>query len=200
MTILNLTSLPPEPVISPKKRVLLVDASPTMRDLRAEVMRKRGIEVDCASDISEARCWWRADLYNLVLFNVGNELGHRDEFCEDIRSATSPQQVAFLVGKPQYLAEAPNAEPAFSDQPDGDSMFRHDPASATRFPDVYPGEPQRWGILEASRQIHAVRSALQAHSKAIRERPAPPRDSEIRPSRLETGSRNLDDLLRKEMR
>jgi CheY-like chemotaxis protein len=198
MTTLNLTSLPPQPVTSPKKRVLLVDASPTMRDLRAEVMRKRGIEVDCASDISEARSWWRADLYNLVLINVGNELGHRDRFCEDIRSATPPQQVAFLVGKPDYLVEAPDVE-ASSDQPDSDSAFRHEKSSSTRLPDLYAGEPQRWGILEASRQIHAVRSALQAHSKELRDRPSPPRDCEIRPTRQETQSRSLDDLLREEM-
>jgi len=30
-----------------KKRVLLVDASPAKRDLRAEVMRKLGMDVDC---------------------------------------------------------------------------------------------------------------------------------------------------------
>jgi len=60
-----------------KKRVLLVDTSPTKRYLRAEVMLKLGMEVDCAADICEARCWWRADLYNLVLLNVENKLGHR---------------------------------------------------------------------------------------------------------------------------
>jgi CheY-like chemotaxis protein len=37
------------------KRVLLLDASATMRDLRAESMRKLGMEVDCAADVSEAR-------------------------------------------------------------------------------------------------------------------------------------------------
>ena len=57
-----------------KKRVLLLDASQTKRDLRAEVMRKLGIEVDCAADLLEARCWWRADLYNLVLINVAGEI------------------------------------------------------------------------------------------------------------------------------
>jgi CheY-like chemotaxis protein len=50
-----------------KKRVLLLDTSQTKRDLRAEVMRKLGIDVDCAADVLEARSWWRADLYNLVL-------------------------------------------------------------------------------------------------------------------------------------
>ena len=48
-----------------KKRVLLVDTSRVKRDLRSETMRRLGIEVDCAADVSEARCWWRADLYDL---------------------------------------------------------------------------------------------------------------------------------------
>jgi len=30
------------------------------------------MEVDIAIDIAEARAWWRADLYNLVLMNVEN--------------------------------------------------------------------------------------------------------------------------------
>jgi len=41
-----------------KKRVLLIDASHAKRDLRAEVLRKLGIDVDCAADMAEARSWW----------------------------------------------------------------------------------------------------------------------------------------------
>src|SRR2546422_6598774 len=100
----------PIPSLLKKKRVLLVDASSTKRDLRADTMRKLGMEVDCAADISEARSWWRADLYNLVLINVENERGHRDKFYEDIRGATPPQQLAFLVGKPDYLADVPGVD------------------------------------------------------------------------------------------
>ena len=59
--------------ITKKKRVLLLDTSQTKRDLRADVMRKLGIEVDCAADVVEARCWWRADLYNLVSINASAE-------------------------------------------------------------------------------------------------------------------------------
>ncbi len=60
----------PEAIPAKKKRVLLLDTSQTKRDLRADMMRQLGIEVDCAADVLEARCWWRADLYNLVLISV----------------------------------------------------------------------------------------------------------------------------------
>jgi len=186
------------PVPAKKKRVLLVDCSPAKRDLRAEAMRKLGVEVDCAADISEARSWWRADLYNLVLVSVEHELSHRDKFCEDIRAATPPQQLAFLVGKPEYLAELPGGEGAPFAQRDGDGTNWGD-VKAALSAEVPEGVTQRWGILEASRRISAVRSLSHARSKAIRERPEPPRDSEIRLSKRTMDSRTLDELLREEM-
>lgn len=195
-SLLTLPLSSPVPGAIKRKRVLLVDASPAKRELRAEAMRKLGMDVDCACDISEARSWWRADLYNLVLINVENGLGHRDKFCEDVRSATPPQQLAFLVGKPEYLADVPNADEAYSDQFEIDPILQK-VAGATRPADASGGQPQRWGILEASQRISAVRSASHARSQAMRERPAPPRDSELRLSKR--SSRTLDELLREEM-
>lgn len=172
--------LPPSPSISNalnKKRVLLVDTSAAKRDLRAGVMRKLGMEVDCAADIEEARSWWRADLYHLVLINMENKLGHRDRFCEDVRGATPPQQLAFLVGKPEYLADSPGADAAAPVPEEGEILLHERKAG---MPSDFGGAPQRWGILEASRRISAVRSASVARTRAIRERPTPPRDIENR--------------------
>jgi len=190
-----------EPIPGPvkKKRVLLVDASPAKRDLRAETMRKLGVEVDCAADISEARSWWRADLYNLVLINVENELGHRDKFCEDIRSATPPQQLAFLVGKPGYLADSPNMEGVALVQIDPDRALP-DEAKAALSADAPEDPPLRWGILEASRRISAVRSQSHARSRAMRERPEPVRDLETRHSKgAAAWSQVLPELQKEEM-
>jgi CheY-like chemotaxis protein len=189
-----------EPIPGPlkKKRILLVDGSSTKRDLRAESMRKLGIDVDCASDIIEARSWWRADLYNLVLINVQNGSGHRDKFCEDMRSANPPQHLAFLVGKPAYLADAPNAEEASAGQSDSDVLLQKE-TSTGRSADTPGGQPLRWGILEASQRISAVRSASHARSKAARAKPELPRDAERWLSKRAQGSRTLDDLLREEM-
>src|SRR5579864_1747382 len=138
-----------------KKRVLLVDTSQTKRELRAEVMRKVGMDVDCAADIAEARSWWRAALYDLVLINMEKGHGYRDQFCDDIRSATPPQRLAFLVGQPKYLADSPNGEEESLVQ-DGDGQIMGDlklSLAAHRL-DL----TQHWGILEASRRISAVRS------------------------------------------
>jgi CheY-like chemotaxis protein len=181
------------------KRVLLLDTSASMRDLRAESMRKLGMEVDCAADISEARSWWRADLYSLVLIDMESGLGHRDKFCDDMRNATPPQQISFLVGKPGYLADAPNADQVPVVQKNGDSAAWADVKTALAA-DLPGGVAQRWGILEASRRISAVRSLSHARTRATQDTPAPPRDRETREvKRMAAESRTLDDLLREEL-
>jgi CheY-like chemotaxis protein len=180
-----------------KKRVLLVDTAQSKRELRAEVMRKFGMDVDCAADIAEARSWWRAALYDLVLINMGKGHGHRDKFCDDVRSATPPQRLAFLVGQPEYLAEAPNGDAELLAQ-NGDEQIVRD--LKFDFAADRRGVNQRWGILEASRRISEVRSASVARTQAMRALPAPPRDSEGRPSKPNPTTSSLDDLLREELR
>jgi CheY-like chemotaxis protein len=184
----------PLPSAIKKKRVLLVDASPATRELRAEAMRKLGMDVDCAVDISEARSWWRADLYNLVLINMENELGNRDKFCDDVRAATPPQQLAFLVGKPGYLADAPNADVEVAVDP-----LLHADAQAVISSELSGSPGQRWGILEASRRISKVRSVFAARSKAMRNRPTPPRDLEVRDSKRPTIDQFLVGLQKEEL-
>jgi len=181
-----------------KKRVLLVDACSAKRDLRAETMRKLGVEVDCAANLSEARSWWRADLYNLVLIDMESDLGHREKFCEDIGSATPPQHFAFLVGKPDYLAYSPNPDVVPSVQLDVDEGEWGDVRAALAVD--LPKGAQRWGILEASRRISAVRSLSHARSRAIRERPTPARDVETRYAKRSTAwSQVLSELQKEEM-
>ena len=181
-----------------KKRVLLVDTSHPKRELRAEVMRKLGMDVDCAADIAEARSWWRADLYDLVLINMEKGRGHRDRFCDDLRGAVPSQRMAFLVGSPVYLADAPNADDGIFVEGDDRPALMSDVKAALAA--TLGGLTQRWGILEASRRISAVRSACSARTQAMRDRPAPPRDSEGTRTPKPTMATTLDDILREEMR
>jgi hypothetical protein len=163
----------PESLPAKKKRVLLLDASQTKRDLRADVMRQLGIEVDCAADVLEARCWWRADLYNLVLISMAGEIDSRDQFCTDIRGANPPQRIAFFVGGPEYLAAAPHSDEG-STAPD--ALNRE--MAAALLAQAAGNSSERWGIMEACRKISSVRSASEARSRAIRETPRPSRWAE----------------------
>jgi hypothetical protein len=174
--VVVLPLLHPEGPQAKKKRVLLLDTSQTKRDLRADVMRKLGIDVDCAADVIEARCWWRADLYNLVLINVSGENDRRDQFCTDIRSANPPQRVAFFVGGPEYLAPAPHSDDP-SAEADADKLHKELVAALLAQASANSSQ-QRWGILEACRKISSVRSVSEARSRAIRETPRPSRWAE----------------------
>ena len=195
--LLSLPSSAPIPDAVKKKRVLLIDTSHAKRDLRAEVLRKLGIDVDSAADIVEARVWWRPALYDLVLINMEKGRGQRDKFCDDVRSATPPQRLAFLIGQPEYLADSPDAnEECLAENGDQDAAIGAKGIVATDVGDT----TQRWGILEASRRISAVRSASIARTQAIRALPPPPRDAEGRPAKSSTSPTSLDDLLKEELR
>ena len=175
-----------------KKRVLLLDMSQTKRDLRADVMRKLGIEVDCAADMVEARCWWRADLYNLVLINGGFEAESRDRFCTDLRSANPPQRIAFFVGGPEYLAMAPGSDFA----PKGacaDDV--HQELVTALLGQNSKNVSQHWGILEACRRISSVRSVSEARSRAIRDTPRPSRWAEAIEQHTAAGNAYSDPTL-----
>lgn len=188
----------PTPGAIKKKRVLLLDTSHAKRSLRAEVMRKFGMDVDTAADIAEARSWWRPALYDLVLINMGKGWGQRDKFCDDVRGATPPQRLAFLVGPPEYLTGSPNEDQELAME------NRDEQAAIDRAKDIVPvdrgDKTQRWGILEASRRISRVRSASIARTRALRGLPPPPRDFEGRPAKPTATPTSLDDLLKEELR
>jgi len=197
------TPLPPAPPSSadiPRavktKRVLRVDTSQAKRELRAEIMRKLGMDVDCAADAAEARSWWRAALYDLVLINMEKGLGHRDRFCDEVRTASPPQRLAFLVDQPEYLADSPHTDEE-SPMPKADDHIVDNLRVA--FAADRGDLAQHWGILEASRRISAVRSASLARTRAMCTLPTPPRDSEGRPSKRTATTTSLDDLLREEV-
>jgi CheY-like chemotaxis protein len=200
MNIPVLPLAPPAPVPDAvkKRRVLLIDTSHAKRDLRAEVMRKVGIDVDSAADIVEARIWWKPALYDLVLINMEKGRGQRDKFCDDVRSATPPQRLAFLVGQPEYLANSLSANEELA-AGNGDEQ-----SAVGGVKEIVPADHgdkrQRWGILEASRRISAVRSASIARTEAMRSLPPPSRDFEGRPEKSATTRTSLDDLLKEELR
>jgi hypothetical protein len=103
-----------------------------------------------------------------------------DKFCDDIRRMMPLQQIMFLVGKPDYLAVAPGESETVPSDSETEARDVAEAVAAS----TSSGTSQRWGILEACRRISAVRSKLDARSRAMRELPEPKRDSETsRPQR-----------------
>lgn len=193
---LNSTSDLLGPLKSKRKRILLIDETNASRDLRAETMRKLGIEVDCAVDLVEARSWWRPDLYNLVLIQIGDDNGRRDRFCDDLRRATPPQRIMFLVGKPAYLSDSPGE--ALTVVIDPEEGAKETPQATLKI-DAFRGQGPQWGVLEASRRISLVRSEAAARTRALRQKPAPVRDSEGRESRRNPDNQIFTESLNEEI-
>ena len=162
-------------VANRKKRILLVDSYPTKRDLRAKILRKLGVEVDCASDISEARSLWQADSYNLVLMDVKREPRNVEDFCAEMAEAKPPQRMAFLVGKPEYLARTPGTDSQeLLLDPTRNGLWSEMVASL--FTSACELLPQRYGFLEASWRIAATRSLKDPRQKSAATDSAVPAD------------------------
>ena len=64
-----------------KKKVLLIVSNMSKRNLRASVLRKHGLEVVCASRVSDARMLWHPLTYDLVLFDARNDQANATELC-----------------------------------------------------------------------------------------------------------------------
>lgn len=144
------------PAVS-KKRILLVVSDDVRRDLRARVLRKLGADVECAADISEARSLWRADSFNLVLLDVLREERNAEEFCAEVKAAKPPQAVAFLVGKPEYIAAFSRGHEVAA-AGDGNGHAAWGEVVASLFAGACEGLPRRWGFQEAAWRIAAARS------------------------------------------
>ena len=166
----------PGSFISPvvvRKRVLLVDTYATKRDLRSKIMRKLGVDVDCAADIAEARAMWQAESYSLVLVDVHNDAVNVREFCDEVRSAKPPQSIAFLVGKPGYLAGSPVADDGVT-SPARDAHGAWGEMVIAMYANACVALPRRYGFQEASWRIAATRSLKDprpSHAIAVKKHP-----------------------------
>jgi CheY-like chemotaxis protein len=87
------------------KRVLLIDSNQPTRDVRASVLRSRGVEVHVAESLRAARFLWQPNVYDMILLDVRRHLpGEALEFYEQIKEANPRERFAFLVGAPVYLS------------------------------------------------------------------------------------------------
>ena len=87
------------------KKVLLIDPHHYTRDVRASVLRSRGIEVDATESLQAARSLWRPKLYDLILLAARGHLpGEALEFYVEIKHASPGERVVFLVGPPTFLS------------------------------------------------------------------------------------------------
>ncbi len=150
-----------------KKCVLLMDTNPERRTLRKKIMALHGVQMIGASDLEEAALVWHPDRYDMVLIDIRRDhhgaLALRDEIKRD-----SPDQiVAFLVGRPNFVALQPSQG---SYVPEEHAMEWGE-SLRTAVRESCESLPQRNGFVEASWRIAATkaRSGPPAQTMAVEE-------------------------------
>lgn len=136
---------------SHKISVLLIDRNSERRALRMKVLTLRGVDVVGATDVIEATSMWQPDRYDLILVDI--RMDHRSciAWRDEIKKQKPKQIVAFLVGKPDYIALDPLLGSYVAEEKGthwGDSLRV---AISTGCASL----PQRYGLLEARWRIAA---------------------------------------------
>jgi CheY-like chemotaxis protein len=133
------------------RKVLLFDTDRERREGRADSLRERGVDVLCASDLSQARVMWTEDLYRLVLVDTSNSPG-ATLFTDEVKTSNPAQLLAFFVRKPAYLslvAETAGQNDSLSFDTDAELNFRLE--------EVCHGLSHPNGLREASLRMLAMR-------------------------------------------
>jgi len=136
-----------------KKCVLLMDTNSERRALRKKIMALHGVEMVGACDLEEAALIWHRDRYDMVLIDVRRDYQGAFAFRDDIKKDSPGQIVAFLVGRPTYVALEPSRS---SYVPEAHGMeWGESLRNAMR--DSCELLPQRNGFVEASWRIAAAK-------------------------------------------
>ena len=86
------------------KNVLIIDGNEAMQNMRARVLRSRGVHVHTAKSVTEAALLWVPDFFDLVLLDVRQRSNEAVAFWRRIRGQHPGQRISFLVGPPTYLS------------------------------------------------------------------------------------------------
>lgn len=138
-----------------KKNILLVGTRSPKNNLRASVLRKHGVDVVCANHIGDARMLFHPNTYDLVLIDLRHENGAAVELCRDMKADSSGQRVAFLVGKPEYLAASPSPNDGSPDE----TPNRYQETLRQLMATACEALPRRGGFLEATWRMSLARAA-----------------------------------------
>jgi CheY-like chemotaxis protein len=77
--------------------ILLLDDSTSKRRARAKLLVRRGLSVEVAGTVEQARELWRPGRYLIVLVAVHKDIRRAAEFCDEIQEKHPDQIVGVLV-------------------------------------------------------------------------------------------------------
>ena len=150
-----------------KKCVLLMDTNSERRALRKKIMALHGVDMIGASDLEEAGLVWHPDRYDMVLIDIRRDYHGALAFRDEIKKDSPGQIVAFLVGRPDFVALQPSPGsyvPEAHGMEWGESLRKAVRESCELL-------PQRNGFVEASWRIAAAktRNGPQSQTNSVEE-------------------------------
>lgn len=150
-----------------KKCVLLMDTNTERRALRKKIMALHGVEMIGACDLDEAGLVWHPDRYDMVLIDIRRNHAGALAFRDEIKRDSPGQLVAFLVGRPDFVALQPapgSYVPEAHGMEWGESL-------RTAVRESCELLPQRNGFVEASWRIAAAktRGGPQGQTDSVKE-------------------------------
>jgi CheY-like chemotaxis protein len=148
-----------------KKCILLMDTNAERRALRKKIMALHGVDMIGASDLEEAGLVWHPDRYDMVLIDIRRDYHGALAFRDEIKKDSPDQIVAFLVGRPDFVALQPapgSYVPEAHGMEWGESL-------RTAVRESCELLPQRNGFVEASWRIAAAktRGGPQGHADSV---------------------------------
>lgn len=153
-----------------RRAVLLIDVQTGKRLLRTTILTRLGMQVSCGGTEEGLRLCQR-NPYNLVLVGLQHDPAAAQALGTRIRAGRPEQRVAYLVGKPAFLADAPD----FAGELAGSPVAATDESYEQLLARACHPAGQRTGILEAAWRIASLRTLKD------------PRQSARPPARLAAG-------------
>lgn len=136
-----------------RRAVLLVDVHTAKRLLRTAILTRLGMQVSCAGT-EEALRLSKRNPYNLVLVGLQHDPAGALAFGAQVHVGRPGQRVAYLVGKPSFLADAPD----FGGELAGSVPTASNESYEQLLARACQPATERTGILEAVWRIASLKS------------------------------------------
>ena len=155
-----------------KISILLMDTNSERRTLRKKIMALRGVEVIGASDLLEASSIWQRDRYAMVLLDIRMDYRGCMALRDEIKKENPQQVVAFLVGRPNYVALDPSLGSYLAEEHGmqwGDSLRKAVRESCDLLPQRYSFVEASWRIAASRRMNGTTQNTAEAEAPVAKE-------------------------------
>ena len=131
-------------------------------------LRNRGVQVVAVHTVENARACLNSTAFQLVVFDCEGNAEAVHKLCGEIAASRKAIQITFLVGRPEYLAAAPDTHGS-TECPEA-ILAKLDPLRALRNASVGGAPAKQPRFIEAIWRMHLRRASLRPAAVPLPER------------------------------